>query len=209
MYTGWKTSLDIPITLALHTYTYINKDTHTHICVQCLSYLVSHIFKGEKFLSLDKTKKKLSWNETDLKNEWWTEKGKRETGGKEKSLWHLCNSFCFSVWCAKHAEGRKALLIRLLLIHISWQFLFFQWYTNITTQRLSKPGGVVRLVGEVATVSLCVCVGWVRSGCIVSGCLCNLDVRRKNKFSIEMWSDAIKTLVYSLVCFFFGQHYFR
>lgn len=46
----------------------------------------------------------------------------------------------------------------------------------------------------------------MQSGCIVSGCLCNLDVHRKAKFSIKMRSDAFKTLVYSLVCFYFGQH---
>lgn len=28
----------------------------------------------------------------------------------------------------------------------------------------------------------------------------------KAKFSVMMWSDAIKTLVYSLVCLDFGQH---
>lgn len=35
-------------------------------------------------------------------------------------------------------------------------------------------------------------MGAVQSGCIVSGCLCNLDVHRKAKFSIMMWLDAIK-----------------
>lgn len=50
------------------------------------------------------------------------------------------------------------------------------------------------------------CMGAVRSGCIASGCLCNLDVHRKAKFSVMMWSDAIKTLVYSFVCLYFGQH---
>jgi len=48
-------------------------------------------------------------------------------------------------------------------------------------------------------------VGAVQSGCIVSGCLCNLDVHREAKFSIMMWSHAIKTLVYSLVCLYFGE----
>lgn len=42
-------------------------------------------------------------------------------------------------------------------------------------------------------------------GAVQSGCMCNLDVHRKAKFSIMMWSHAIKTLVYSLLCLYFGQ----
>lgn len=42
-------------------------------------------------------------------------------------------------------------------------------------------------------------------GAVQSGCMCNLDVHRKAKFSIMMWSHAIETLVYSLLCLYFGQ----
>lgn len=59
------------------------------------------------------------------------------------------------------------------------------------------------LVGAAVTVSFHVSS---KSGCIVSGCLCNLDVRREAKFSIMMWSNAIKTLVYSLLCLYFGKN---
>lgn len=88
-------------------------------------------------------------------------------------------------------------------VHLSWQFLFFHRYTNIATHRLS---GLVMLRCWLERWRLSVCVGAGRRRCIVSGCLCNLDVHRKATFSIMMCSDAIKTLVYSLVCLDFGQY---
>lgn len=130
---------------------------------------------------------------------------KRENVGREKSLRQVIIVCVLLVDVLSELRERRRCPSRVLNVHLSWQFLFFQRYTNSTAHQSSQPGGAVMLSYWLEKWWLSACVGAVLSGCIVSGCLCNLDVHREAKFSIMMWSHAIKTLVYSLVCLYFGQ----
>ena len=92
-------------------------------------------------------------------------------------------------------EGKGCVCISADSFHFSKDPQIYQKH-----HRLSQPGGRLEWWWLSARV------GEVCRGFIVSGCLCNLVVHRKVKFSITKWSDANKTLVYSFVCVYFGQH---
>lgn len=147
MYTGWKTNLDTPITLAQHT--------HARLCVQhfsCSFYMYLRM-RSFWFLSLGKKCKgdffKTRWRMKEWVVNIQRKKGNwRKRGIKDK--WKLC----FVGWCVERAVGRKASLIRVLHVHLSWHFLFHQM--ALISQHSAALSLMVLLVGAVT-------VSWPRS----------------------------------------------
>jgi len=189
-------------TCTSHTHTH----THTH-CSACSALFAHFHIKDDKLLdSVFRENEKRNFLKQDWAKEWVMNRQKKgENVGREKSLRQVIIVCVLLVDVLSELRERRRCPSRVLNVHLSWQFLFFQRYTNSTAHRSSQPGGVVMLSYWLEKWWLSACVGAVLSGCIVSGCLCNLDVHREAKFSIMMWSHAIKTLVYSLVCLYFGQ----
>ena len=181
MYIGWKEN---------HTYTCIHKRTSA-----VSAFLAQfHIQGWETFCFYLWRKRK----EASLKQDWCKEqadKERRESLGREGFKMQKKKNIYILLVAALHELREER-----CCSSESWMLISADSFCFSSITLISQHTGLV-LCQWLEWWWLSACVGAVWIGFIVLGCLCNLDVHREATFSITLCSNAIKTLVYSLVCY--------